>query len=266
MKLSQHFTTLIFSALLCACSTTPHTEFNSLESAQQETRRLLAYQAEELQIQRQQLVQLQTRNTELTEVLFDLRQELETLKQGNHKTAQSDNESRSRKKTRPSGANAASKSSPLVDESGKVILGTAEWVWFDVLGRSVQAKIDDESKSSSIRAYEIQLFERDGDEWVRFSLAAAAPNGADEKPAVYEAPLLRKVRVRFAGGEETESRPVVRLKVKLGELIDNTEFTLVSRDVAAFPVVLGRSFLRDIAVVDEKRQYTQPTHSENSPL
>lgn len=266
MKLSQSLTTLIFSALLSACSTTPHTEFDSLESAQQETRRLLAYQAEELQIQRQQLMQLQTRNSELTEVLYDLRQEMETLKLGNQKNALSSTDSRSRKKTRPSGTKSTSKSSPLVDESGKVILGTAEWVWFDVLGRSVQAKVDDESKSSSIRAYEIQLFERDGDEWVRFSLAAAAPNGAEEKPAVYEAPLLRKVRVRVAGGEETESRPVVRLKIKLGELIDNTEFTLVSRDVAAFPVVLGRSFLRDIAVVDEKRQYTQPTHSENSPL
>src|SRR5690606_29603095 len=155
---------------------------------------------------------------------------------------------------------------PLVDESGKVILGTAEWVWFDVLGRSVQAKIDDQSKSSSIRAYDIQLFERDGDEWVRFALAATEPTGADNAPAIYEAPPLRKVRVRTSGGDETESRPVVRLKVKLGELIDNTEFTLVNRDTAAFSVVLGRSFLRDIAVVDEKRQYTQPTHPENSQL
>jgi hypothetical protein len=266
MKLSQCLTTLFFSALLSACSTTPQTEIGTLESAQQETRRLLAYQAEELQIQRQQLMQLQTRNSELTEVLFDVRRELETLKQGNQKAALSSADARSRKKTRPSGANSAAKSSPAVDESGKAILGTAEWVWFDVLGRSVQAKIDDQSKSSSIRAYDIQLFERDGDEWVRFALAATAPNGADNKPAIYEAPLLRKVRVRTAGGEETESRPVVRLKIKLGELIDNTEFTLVSRDVAAFPVVLGRSFLRDIAVVDEKRQYTQPTHSENSSL
>lgn len=266
MKLSQCLTTLIFSALLSACSTTPSIEVDSLESAQQETRRLLAYQAEELQIQRQQLMELQTRNSELTEVLFDLRQELATLKQGSQKTALSSTDARSRKKPRSAGATSTSRSSPMVDESGKVILGTAEWVWFDVLGRSVQAKVDDQSKSSSIRAYDIQLFERDGDEWVRFALAAATPNGAGDKPAVYEAPLLRKVRVRTAGGEETESRPVVRLKIKLGELIDNTEFTLVSRDVAAFPVVLGRSFLRDIAVVDGKRQYTQPTHSENSPL
>lgn len=265
MKLSQSVTTLIFSTLLSACSTAPHTEFDALETAQQENRKLLAYQAEELQVQRQELMQLQTRNSELTEVLFDLRQELEALKQGNQKTAVASADKSSRKKTRLSAAGSSTKASPLVDESGKVILGKAEWVWFDVLGRSVQAKIDDETKSSSIRAYDIQLFERDGDEWVRFALAAASPNAEAEKPATYEAPLLRKVRVR-TGSDETESRPVVRLKIKLGELIDNTEFTLVSRDVAAFPVVLGRSFLRDIAVVDEKRQYTQPTHSENSPL
>jgi hypothetical protein len=266
MKLSQCLSTLIFLTLLNACSTTPHAEFDALKSAQLEARYLLAYQAEELKVQRQQLVQLQTRNSELTEVLFDLRQELETVNQEVQRVTRSSADSPSRKKARSSAADAASLSLPLVDESGKVILGTAEWVWFDVLGRSVQAKIDDQSKSSSIRAYDIQLFERDGDEWVRFALAATEPNGADNAPAIYEAPLLRKVRVRTSGGDETESRPVVRLKVKLGELIDNTEFTLVNRDTAAFSVVLGRSFLRDIAVVDEERQYTQPTHPENSQL
>lgn len=266
MKLSQCFSTLISLVFLHACSTTPHAEFDALKSAQQEARYLLAYQAEELKIQRQQLVQLQTRNSELTEVLFDVRQALQELNHQIQKIARSAVNSAADKRAQSAAADAAARARPLVDESGKVILGTAEWVWFDVLGRSVQARIDDQSKSSSIRAYDIQLFERDGDEWVRFALAPAVPNGTDDKPTIYEAPLLRKVRVRLSGGEETESRPVVRLKVKLGELIDNTEFTLINRDTAAFPVVIGRSFLRDIAVVDEKRQYTQPTHSESSLL
>ena len=266
MKLSQHLSTLVLIAFLNACSTTPHAEFDSLKTTQQEARHLLAYQAEELKIQRQQLVQLQERNRELTEVLFDMREELKGLNQQMQTATQAFADARAGKNAQSSGADAGARFLPAVDESGKVILGTAEWVWFDVLGRSVQARIDDQSKSSSIRAYDIQLFERDGDEWVRFALAPAVPNGTDDKPTIYEAPLLRKVRVRLSGGEETESRPVVRLKVKLGELIDNTEFTLINRDTAAFPVVIGRSFLRDIAVVDEKRQYTQPTHSENSLL
>lgn len=262
MKLSRCLTAIFSGLLLTSCASTPHPNYDDLELAQQDAGRRLAYQAEELRVQRQQLVQLQSRNSQLTEALFDLRQELELLKHNNRKNSSAANASAPREDKAAGAASTALV--PQFDESGKVILGRAEWVWFDVLGRSVQARIDAKSRSSSIHAEEIQLFERDGEQWVRFSLAGSA---GDEKPSsFYEAPLLRKVRIRPAGVEEAESRPVVRLKIKLGELIDSTEFTLVNRDSANFPVVLGRSFLRDIAVVDEKRQYTQPSHSENSPL
>lgn len=262
MKLFRCLTAIFSCLLLTSCASTPQPNYDDLELAQRDAGRRLAYQAEELRVQRQQLVQLQSRNSQLTEALFDLRQELELLKHNNRKNSSAASASAPREDTAVGVASAALV--PQFDESGKVILGRTEWVWFDVLGRSVQARIDAKSRSSSIHAEEIQLFERDGEQWVRFSLAGSAD---DEKPSsFYEAPLLRKVRIRPAGVEEAESRPVVRLKIKLGELIDSTEFTLINRDSANFPVVLGRSFLRDIAVVDEKRQYTQPSHSENSPL
>lgn len=263
MKLFASLSIIPLSFVLFSCSSSTQHKYDELELAQQDSGRRLAYQAEELQIQRQQLVQLQTRNSELTEALFDLRQELESLKSGKQKD-QAAPSSKERKERSKDTATTAPK--PQFDESGKVILGKAEWVWFDVLGQSVQARIDDKAKSSSIRTDSMQLFERDGDQWVRFSLAGPESDSGDKPAAFYEAPLLRKVRVRPADADEAESRPVVRLKVKLGELIESTEFTLVNRDSAAFPVVLGRSFLRDIAVVDEKRQYTQPSHSENSSL
>lgn len=264
MKSSSSLSVILFSLVLFSCSSSTQHKYDALELAQQDSGRRLAYQAEELQVQRQQLVQLQARNSELTEALFDLRQELESLKSGK-KTDQPILASRARNKER-SKDTASSAPLPQFDESGKVILGRAEWVWFDVLGRSVQARIDDKAKSSSIRADSMQLFERDGDQWVRFSLAGPESDGQEKPEVFYEAPLLRKVRVRPADADEAESRPVVRLKIKLGELIESTEFTLINRDSAAFPVVLGRSFLRDIAVVDDKRQYTQPPHSENSSL
>jgi hypothetical protein len=264
MKSSRCLTVILASLFLLSCSAITHQQHEDLELAQREAGRRLAYQAEELRAQRQQLTHLQTRNSELTEALFDLRQELELFKHNNHKNLSNGNNSRSRNKEKSADA-ASAEFVPQLDESGKVILGRAEWVWFDVLGRSVQARVDDKARSSSIHTDELQLFERDGEQWVRFSLARSA--ASDEKSgSFYEAPLLRKVRIRPAGVEEAESRPVVRLRIKVGDLIDSTEFTLVNRDTANFPVALGRSFLRDIAVVDEKRQYTQRAHSENSSL
>lgn len=234
----------------------------ALQASQQTSEQRILAQEEQLATQRQQISYLEERNLDLADALFDLQQEIENLKfSQKHQSSQA-------KSISPKPSQATSEKpamqEPQVDESGKVILGTVEWVWFDVMGGSVEAQLDDKLRSSSIYASNIQLFERDGDQWVRFQLAPASSEDTGAGP--YESPLMRKVRVRPANGDDPESRPIVRLKVKLGTLIEDTEFTLVDRDTAESPVVLGRSFLRDIAVVDEKRQHTQRKHSENSSL
>ena len=78
--------------------------------------------------------------------------------------------------------------------------------------------------------------------------------------------LARHVRVRQASAEDFDRRPVVRLSVRFGYLkkssdfvqSESTEFTLTDRSRMTYPLLLGRDFLKDIAVVDVARKYIQP--------
>jgi hypothetical protein len=251
--------------VIAGCSST--SSVHQLTDAQRDTEQMVTRQAERLELQRQQLLMLQQERGEILQELASLRLQLDQLRETRATPAPQNLPRAAAGKNSRVNKNTTARSRPIVDESGKVILGKEEWVWFDLLGRSVKTKVDTGVKSSLVYASDIQFFERDGDQWVRFGLAVnAAGEWSADVPSVYESRLLRKVRMRSVNGGEAESRPIVKLKIQLGELIGDTEFILVRRDNNEFPVVLGRSFLRDIAVVDVARKYTQNKKSESSSL
>ena len=145
---------------------------------------------------------------------------------------------------------------------GKLLLGEVEWLWLNAAGRAFKARIDTGAKTSSISAEEVTLFERDGKQWARFFIGHT---GVDDRIQL-EAPLARHARVRQASAEGFDRRPVVWLSVRFGYLkkssdfvqSESTEFTLTDRSRMTYPVLLGRDFLKDIAVVDVARKYIQP--------
>lgn len=139
----------------------------------------------------------------------------------------------------------------------KIVVGRNEWLWIDLLNRNLKARVDTGALSSSLSAIDIQPFERDGQNWVRFRVPDEEhPEGGD----VYEAPLVRTVRIRQASAEELDRRPVVRLRVRMGDHVDDAEFNLSNREDMLYPVLLGRNFLRDIMVVDVAQKFTQEPH------
>ncbi|WAG13529.1 ATP-dependent zinc protease [Aeromonas dhakensis] len=137
---------------------------------------------------------------------------------------------------------------------GKLLVGEAEWIWVDAANDAFQARVDTGATTSSISAQEITIFERNGKNWVRFFLSHQE---MDDKIQI-EAPLVRHVRVRQASADDLDRRPVVRLTVRIGDMTEKAEFTLKDRSDMTFPVLLGREFLKDIAVVDVAREYIQP--------
>lgn len=137
---------------------------------------------------------------------------------------------------------------------GKLLVGEAEWIWVDAANDAFQARVDTGATTSSISAQDITIFERNGKNWVRFFLSHQE---MDDKIQI-EAPLVRHVRVRQASADDLDRRPVVRLAVRIGDMTEKAEFTLKDRSDMTFPVLLGREFLKDIAVVDVAREYIQP--------
>ncbi|TFH86116.1 ATP-dependent zinc protease [Billgrantia azerbaijanica] len=141
---------------------------------------------------------------------------------------------------------------------GKALVGRAEWVGLSDIGTYLRARIDSGANTSSLSAREVTRFERDGEDWVRFKLGLS-----DEDVAVdavreewIEAPVARQVRVSQADGQD--SRPVVSLLMTLGPIQQSVEFILADRTHPDYPVLLGRRFLMDLALIDVAESYLHP--------
>ena len=148
----------------------------------------------------------------------------------------------------------------VIQNDGKLILGQYEWLHLPAQQLVLPARIDSGANTSSLHALNLQEFERDGKSWVRFETQYQPENTSAEKKqpaykAVIEAPLVRKVNVTQASGSET--RPVISLPIQLGTLTQTIEFTLTDRGNLVFPILLGRRFFMDIAVIDVSKAYVQ---------
>jgi len=134
----------------------------------------------------------------------------------------------------------------------KTILGQTEWVYVSKVKENFKGRIDTGAATSSINAVDIQRFERDGTKWVRFNLTHAEGETAD----MIEARVIRIAKIRQSSqlGESVE-RPVIQLHVRIGDVAQLTEFTLTNRQQMAYPVLIGRTFMRDVILVDVSKEY-----------
>ncbi|WP_311943853.1 ATP-dependent zinc protease family protein [Halomonas piscis] len=149
--------------------------------------------------------------------------------------------------------------------STKTLVGRSEWVGLPKLETYLKARIDSGAKTSSLSVREITDFERDGDDWVRFKLSLKDEDEVVEarRDEWIEAPVERRVRIIQATGEA--SRPVISLLMTLGPIRQKVEFTLNDRSHLDYPVLLGRRFLLDIALVDVAQRYVHERPSYESP-
>lgn len=135
---------------------------------------------------------------------------------------------------------------------GKLILGEKEWVYVPGLEEAFRSRVDTGATTSSISAVDIVDFERDGKDWVKFKIEHDGI--LSEEIAL---PVERWVKIRQSNAEGTQRRPVVLAWIQIGDLKEKTEFTLTDRTHLSYPMLLGRSFFKDVAVVDVSRKYVQ---------
>lgn len=146
--------------------------------------------------------------------------------------------------------------SPL---AGKFILGAIENVYVEELKASFNTRIDTGAESSSIDARNIILFERDGKQWVRFDVFTL---GEDAPAQTFESKVERFVRIKQDSTEQDDRRPVIHAHLKIGQYSAETDLNLVDRSHLDFPLLLGRKFMLDIAVVDVGQTYI---HGKKKP-
>lgn len=136
--------------------------------------------------------------------------------------------------------------SPAAKIADKLVIGEIERATITPPDQVFMARIDTGAAGTSIHASNIVAFERDGRDWVRFQF----DHPSIETPTVIERPLARTVLIKQASSETPERRLVVKMTITLGSMTEQVDVSLSERATMAYPVLIGRNFLRNLAIVD----------------
>lgn len=139
----------------------------------------------------------------------------------------------------------------------KVVIGRDEMIKFPELGDgklpAVDGRVDTGARTSSMHASNMMLFEKDGEQWVRFDF---------EEYVGLEARLWKQKYVRSSNGKK-QSRYFIKTKVKFanGKKYPIT-ISLTDRSKMKFPVLLGRRLLANRFLVDVGKMFLLGKHDD----
>jgi len=143
----------------------------------------------------------------------------------------------------------------------KMILGWLETTQLLGSDMRIKSKLDVGAKTSSMQATNIERFERDGKPWVRFDFTDEDVDTEKERILRLEGPLVREVVIKRHGAPNI-TRPVVAQEICLYNQIYRTEFSLADRGKFNYAILLGRSFLSRVALVDPSESFLSRPNCE----
>lgn len=130
-------------------------------------------------------------------------------------------------------------------DTHKQIYGYIEDVRVMELERNMRGKLDTGATTSSIDAREIEKFEKDDEDWVRFTVV----NRDTEERQVLEEPVTRIVHIK-RHGKDSQERYVVELDLCIGDRLITEEVSLTNREKWNYPLLVGRNHLAGHVLVD----------------
>ncbi|MFG6159329.1 ATP-dependent zinc protease [Halomonas sp. 1390] len=159
----------------------------------------------------------------------------------------------------------ASAAPAVADDDAGRVFGWVEKATLEPSGVEVKAKLDSGALTSSLDARDIETFEKEGDDWVRFRLKLEDEASGETFTELMELPLYRDLRVRGAGG--VDERPVVLMNVCLGDTVYEEQFSLRDREEMNYPLLLGRRSIGHLGLLDVRETFlTEPDCDDDSPF
>lgn len=145
------------------------------------------------------------------------------------------------------------------------VFGWVEKVRLLPLPATIYAKLDSGALTSSMHAKDIEYFEKAGKDWVRFRIELEDVETGKVVSRLLERPLHRDVSLRGAGGRD--ERPVVLLKLCIGNTVYEEEFSLRDRENMHYPALLGRRTIQHLGLLDVTQTFrVQPSCDKDSPV
>ena len=130
----------------------------------------------------------------------------------------------------------------MAKKINKTLIGWEEWCTFPDLDLpAVKAKIDTGARTSALHAYDIEPFQKSGQDYVRFKVHPLQKNR--DITRICEAPMVDFRSVTSSNGEK-EKRYVIETTFQLGEVSFISEMTLTSRFGMTFRMLLGKEALK----------------------
>jgi len=119
------------------------------------------------------------------------------------------------------------------------------------------AKLDTGAATASLSAKDIQLYEKNGKDYVKFKVSHPDIKDAPE----YDLPVVRiakiKNRISENKSKKYDPRPVVKMPIYFDGKLYNIAVNLIDRSHFSTPLLLGRKTLDTLnAVVDGTAKYT----------
>lgn len=135
----------------------------------------------------------------------------------------------------------------------KLIVGSEEWCTFPSLNiPAIKARVDSGAKTSSMHAFNIQSFKRNGESWVSFEIH---PIQNDRKTTVRcESPVVDRRYVKSSSGTR-EKRFVISAPLQMGGDVWEVELTLSNRDSMGYRMLLGREAMSGRMLVDPSASF-----------
>jgi len=121
----------------------------------------------------------------------------------------------------------------------KPIIGAVEQVRIIPGDIILKARIDTGATTTSLGVDEMEIYNEDGKEYVEIML-----NGMKSKHKVIRFTQIKQQE------KESLRRPVIRLRLILGEVSESVDVTLADRSNFTYKCLIGRNFLYERFVVD----------------
>ena len=131
-------------------------------------------------------------------------------------------------------------------EVTKPVIGAVEQVRIVPGNIILDARIDTGAKTSSLGVDEMEVLHEDGEKWVQITV-----NGHTSKHRVVKFIKIKQHR------DDAIRRPVIRLRLILGDVSESVNVTLADRSNFKYKMLIGRNFLFERFSVDVSLQYTQ---------
>ena len=134
----------------------------------------------------------------------------------------------------------------------KQIIGWIETAQILPENLQLPAKIDTGADNSSLSITDPMEFTQGDEKWIRFSIPLE-----EDETITLERPIKRFTRIKNKGGA-SQKRVVVLLDLCIGTIFKkNVPVNLADRSRFKHPMLIGRSFLKNSAIVDSSFTFSQ---------